>query len=85
MAKHEKNRDEHERDTEPIVELANYHSRFEADVVLAKLQANGFEATVEHNEVGGGAYGSGITIGSRHRIFVFQRDLEEAGLVIREE
>ena len=84
MAEHGRNPDERDSDRESV-ELANYTSRFEADVILAKLQANGIEATVEHSELGGGAYGSGLTIDSTHRIFVFKRDLKAARLLVREE
>jgi hypothetical protein len=85
VAEDERKPEQHESGPEPIVELANYSSRFEADVILAKLQANGIEATVEHSELGGGAYGSALTIDSTHRIFVFKRDLEDARLLVREE
>ena len=83
MTKPGRNPDERDSDRESV-ELANYTTRFEADVVLAKLQANGIAATVEHSELGGGAYG-GLTVDSTHRIFVFKRDLKDARLVIREE
>jgi hypothetical protein len=84
VTKHGGNPDERESDRESV-ELANYTTRFEADVILAKLQANGIEATVEHSELGGGAYGTGLTVDSTHRIFVFKRDLKDARLLIREQ
>lgn len=66
--------DHHDHDK--IVELCRVHGRFEADVIVAKLRANGITASTNYADAGGYLPRSGLLGGSQ--ILVFDCDLERA-------
>jgi hypothetical protein len=72
--------DHHDHDR--IVELIRVPSRFEADVLIAKLEANGITATPIYGDAGGylprfSAFGS-------HAVMVFESDFAKASELIDE-
>lgn len=72
--------DHHDHDR--IVELIRLPSRFEADVVIAKLEANGITASPNYGDAGGWAP-QFSTFGS-HAVMVFESDVAKASELIDE-
>lgn len=70
-------------DHERIVEVARVPTRFEAEVLVAALEARGIKATPEHGEVGG--WMPQLALKGRHRVLVFESDLEVARSLIAQE
>jgi len=70
--------DHHDHDK--IVELCRVHGRFEADVMVAKLRANGITASTNYADAGGYLPRSGLLGGNQ--ILVFDCDLERANEVL---
>jgi hypothetical protein len=66
-----------------IVELANFGSRFEADVAIALLQSNGIQAHGKYGDSGG--WLPHIALVDGFRVFVFEEDLEVARELLRTE
>jgi hypothetical protein len=73
------NHHEHER----IVQLVCVPSRFEADTLVAKLHANGIQATAQYNDADGWAPHLSLVTGSY--VLVFENDLERARSLVAEE
>ena len=73
--------DHHDHDK--IVELIRVPSRFEADTMVAKLQANGITASARYSDAGGWAP-QFSTFGG-HAVMVFDCDLEQATALISAE
>ena len=73
--------DHHDHDQ--IVELVRVPSRFEADVLVAKLEANGITASARHNDAGGWA--PQFSMFGGHAVMVFDCDLDRAAALIAEE
>ena len=73
--------DHHDHDK--IVELIRVPSRFEADTMVAKLQADGITASARHNDAGGWA--PQFSRFGGHAVMVFDCDLERATTLISEE
>lgn len=69
-------------DDDRIVELTQVPSRFEADLLVAKLQANGITATARYNDAGGWAPQFARISGSG--VMVFESDLARASELIDE-
>jgi len=69
-------------DHDKIVELCSVPTRFEADVIVARLQDAGITASVNYGEIGGYLRGIGI-MGGNH-VLVFDCDLERAQAVVAE-
>jgi hypothetical protein len=82
MAKHKRTGDEH-RDDERIVELVSVPSRFEADVIVAKLESAGIKANVSQNDAAGLAPHYATLDG--HIVYVFQKDLKVARELLAEQ
>jgi hypothetical protein len=61
---------------ERIVVLAQLPTRFEADVVVAALEARGIKASAVHSDAGGWAPNLSAYVG--HRVMVFEDDVEAA-------
>jgi Putative prokaryotic signal transducing protein len=72
--------DHHNHDR--IVELTTVPSRFEAEILVTKLQANGIEATARHDDGGGWAPYIGRLTG--HGVMVFESDFAKATELIAE-
>jgi hypothetical protein len=70
-------------DREKIVELIRVPGRFEADILIAKLHANGIDASGSHGDAGGWAPQLALLDG--HSVMVFESDLERATALIAEE
>ena len=68
---------------ENIVVLAQVPTRFEADVLVAALEARGIKASAVHSDAGGWAPNLSVYVG--HRVMVFERDLETARALVIEE
>ena len=63
-------------DHEKIVELTRVPTRMEADILIAKLHANGIDAMGEYGDIGGWAPNIGGAQG--HAVMVFENDVERA-------
>lgn len=59
-----------------IVELANFGTRFEADVALDELERNGIQAHPKYGDAGG--WMPHVALLDGFRIFVFEEDLDAA-------
>jgi hypothetical protein len=68
-------------DHERIVELTRVPTQFEAEVLIAKLHANGIDAILRD----AGNVVPHFSIFDGHGVFVFDGDLERAAAVIAEE
>lgn len=68
-------------DHEQIVELTRVSTRFTADVIVAALEARGIKATAEHGDAGGWY----LSLGPRHRVLVFEGDVETARALLAQE
>jgi hypothetical protein len=66
-----------------IVELANFGSRFEADVALGVLESNGIQAHGKYGDAGG--WLPHIAVVDGFRVFVFEEDLDTAREILRTE
>jgi hypothetical protein len=66
-----------------IVELANYGSRFEADVALGVLESSGIQAHGKYGDAGG--WLPHVALVDGFRIFVFEDDLDRARDLLRTE
>jgi hypothetical protein len=66
----------------PIVELTRRSSRFEADVIIAKLRSAGIPVTMFPSDAGGWYPHLGFAEG--YRVMVAGEDLDDARLVIAE-
>jgi hypothetical protein len=73
--------DHHDHDK--IVELIRVPSRFEADAMVAKLQAGGITASARHSDAGGWA--PQFSMFGGHAVMVFDCDLDVANALIAEE
>jgi hypothetical protein len=80
MSEHEKI-DHH--DHEKIVELTRVPTRPEADLMLAKLKANGIDAAPSTGDADGWAPQYGLAQG--YAILVFENDVVRARALIQEE
>jgi hypothetical protein len=67
-------------DHDKIVELTQVPSRFEADTLVAKLQANGITASARYADAGGWA--PQFSMFGGHGVMVFDSDLEQAQALI---
>ena len=74
--------DDH-RENEQIVVLAQLPTRFEADAVVAALEARGITASAVHSDAGGWAPNLSAYVG--HRVMVFENDLEIARALVEQE
>jgi hypothetical protein len=63
-----------------IVEVANFPSRFQADAVLALLEANGIDAMAKYGDAEGWAPHFGLIDG--YRVMVFDDDVDSAKALI---
>lgn len=72
--------DHHDHDR--IVELTSVSSRFEADVLIAKLEANGITASANYGDFGG--YLPRNSPIGRHSVMVFESDFAKASELIDE-
>jgi Putative prokaryotic signal transducing protein len=70
-------------DHEKIVELTRVPTRFEAEVLVAALEARGIQASAVHSDAGGWAPNLSVFVG--HRVMVFEGDLETARALLDEE
>jgi hypothetical protein len=70
--------DHHEH--EPIVELTSVPTRFEADTLVAALEARGIKASAVHGDSGGWMPQYSILVG--HRVLVFEGDLDAARAIL---
>ena len=70
-------------DHEAIVELTRVPTRFEADVLVAALEARGIKASAVHSDAGGWAPNLAAAVG--HRVMVFEGDVKTARAVLAEE
>jgi hypothetical protein len=66
-----------------IVELANFGTRFEADVAISLLADNGIQASPKYGDAGG--WMPHIALLDGFRVFVFDDDLETARELLRAE
>jgi hypothetical protein len=66
-----------------IVEVANFGTRFEADVALAVLEENGVQAHPKYGDAGG--WLPHIAVLDGFRVFVFEEDLAAAREILRTE
>jgi hypothetical protein len=66
-----------------IVELANFGSRFEADVALGLLESNGIQAHGKYGDAGG--WLPHIALVDGFRVFVFEEDLDAARELLKTE
>jgi hypothetical protein len=73
--------DHHDHDR--IVELTRVPTRFEADVIVAKLEANRITATPRYSDAGGWAPQFAQFGG--HAVMVFDCDLEKATALLADE
>jgi hypothetical protein len=71
--------DHHDQDR--IVELTQVPSRFEADALVAKLQANGITAQARYGDAG--AWAPHFALGG-HGALVFESDLDTAAALLAE-
>ncbi len=71
------------RENEHIVELMNLPTRFEADVIVAALEARGIKAGAIHSQASGRAPNRSMYVG--HRVMVFENDLEVARALVAEQ
>ena len=67
-------------DHEKIVELTRVPSRVEADILIAKLKANGIDASGRYADADGWAPQFGLLDG--YGVLVFENDLERARSLI---
>ncbi len=65
-----------------IVELVNLPSRFEADLLIARLDDAGIQAMAKYGDADGMAPSIGLLDG--YRVCVFDDDLESAGAFLVE-
>lgn len=72
--------DHHDHDK--IVELCRVHGRFETDIIVAKLRANGITASPSYADAGGYLPRSGLLGGNQ--VLVFDCDLDRATALINE-
>jgi hypothetical protein len=79
---HHSDNDDH-RDHEKIVELTSVPTRFEAEVLVAALEARGIKATAVHGDRAGWVPQYAVLTG--HRVMVFEGDFETARAIIAEE
>jgi hypothetical protein len=63
-----------------IVELVNLPSRFEADLVIARLEEAGIQAMAKYGDADGMAPSIGLLDG--YRVCVFDDDLDAAHAVV---
>ena len=82
MRKH-KPAGENHRDNEHIVELVRVPSRFEANVILAKLESAGIKASAGQNDAAGIAPHYSLIDG--HIIYVFESDVPVARRLLAEQ
>jgi hypothetical protein len=83
---HRHDRDEHavdHRDHEKIVQLTTVPTRFEAEVLVAALEARGIKANAVHGDGSGWAPQYSVLVG--HRVMVFEGDVETARALLAEE
>ena len=69
------------RDDERIVELTIVHSRFEADALVAELEACGINAMVGSDDAGGWRPHMGYAEG--YRVLVLEGDVPDAQRIIQ--
>jgi hypothetical protein len=67
-------------DHEKIVELTRVPTRTEADVLIAKLKANGIDAIGEYGDAG--AWMPHLSLGQGCAVKVFENDVERARALI---
>jgi hypothetical protein len=72
--------DHHDHDR--IVELTRVPSRFEADLLIAKLEANGITASPNYGDFGG--YLPRVAAIGSHAVMVFESDFARASELIDE-
>jgi hypothetical protein len=65
---------------EKIVEMTRVPTRVEADILIAKLKANGIDAMGQYGDVGGWGPNLGLAQGSA--VMVFENDVERARALI---
>jgi hypothetical protein len=68
---------------EKIVELIRVPSRGEADIMIAKLKANGIDATGSYGDADGWAPQYGLAQG--YAVLVFENDVVRARTLVQEE
>jgi hypothetical protein len=68
--------EDEEHFTGPIVELTRLPSRFEADILIAKLQSAGMRAVLDAGDAGGWYPNLGMAHG--YRVLVADDDLDDA-------
>lgn len=66
-----------------IVELANFGSRFEAEIAMSLLESNGIQATAKFGDAGG--WMPHIALLDGFRVCVFDEDLDRARELLRAE
>jgi hypothetical protein len=66
-----------------IVELANFGSRFEADVAISLLESNGIQAHPKYGDAGG--WLPHVALLDGFRVFVFDDDLDTARALLETE
>jgi hypothetical protein len=71
------------RDTGRIVELVNLPSRFEADLLMARLDEAGIRTMAKYGDADGMAPSIGLLDG--YRVCVFDDDLETARAFLNED
>ena len=82
--RHRDHHDAHDhRDDEQIVELVSVPSRFEADVIVASLEARGIKASAVHSDAGSWAPQFSKLAG--HRVMVFEGDVATAQAILAEQ
>ena len=78
---HQDNRDARDhREHERIVELTTVPTRFEADTLVAALEARGIKASAMHSDNGGWTPQYAMLVG--HRVMVFEGDLDTARAIL---
>jgi hypothetical protein len=70
------------RDHEKIVELTRVPTRFEADVLVAALEARGIKASAIHSDSSGWTPQYAVITG--HRVMVFENDFETARALLEQ-
>jgi len=70
------------REHEQIVELTTVPTRFDADPLVAALEARGIKASAMHSDNGGWTPQYAMLVG--HRVMVFEGDLDTAPAVLAE-
>jgi hypothetical protein len=73
--------DHHDHDA--IIELIRVPSRFEADVLIAKLEANGIKASPGYGDAGG--YLPRVSAFGNHAVMVFESDFAKASEIIADD